>query len=66
MWVYKRKRRQLKLLIFFIFCIFLVVLMFIRFRMIFITLCKNEIQSISQEIVNNIVTGTIVLITGLL
>lgn len=57
MWVYKRKRRQLKLLIFFIFGIFLVVLMFIRFRMIFITLCKNEIQSISQEIVNNIVTG---------
>ncbi|MBE5813354.1 MAG: sporulation protein YunB [Clostridiales bacterium] len=57
MWVYKRRRRRIRLLIFLFFCIVIVVLLFIRFRLIFITLCKNEIQSVSQQIVNNVVTG---------
>jgi len=57
MWVYKRRRRRFILLLFLFCCIGIVGLLFIRFRLIFITLCKNEIQSVSQQIVNNVVTG---------
>lgn len=57
MWVYKRRRRRFFILL---FCIFMFVILFLllyRFRLIFITLCKNEIQAVSQEIVYTVVTN---------
>ena len=57
MWVYKRRRRRLFFSILLIFLLGIIVLLWFRFRLIFITLCKNEIQAISQEIINNIVTN---------
>ena len=57
MWVYKQRRRRFFILFFFIFIIFIILLLFFRFRLIFITLCKNEIQAVSQQIVNNVVTS---------
>lgn len=57
MWVYKRRRKRFFILL---FCIFMFVILFLllyRFRLIFITLCKNEIQAVSQEIVYTVVTN---------
>lgn len=57
MWVYKRRRRRFIILLFLIFILFILFLLLYRFRLIFITLCKNEIQAVSQEIVYNVVTN---------
>lgn len=57
MWVYKRRRKRFIILL---FCIFMFVILFLllyRFKLIFITLCKNEIQAVSQEIVYTVVTN---------
>jgi len=67
MWFYKRRRRRLFFLIIMFFLIFIVILLYIRVRLIFITLCKNEIQSVTQSIINNVVTKKLdVLNTNLL
>lgn len=57
MWFYKRKRRRFKFLIFLFFCIVFIIFICFRLRLIFITLCKNEIQSVSQKIINNVVNS---------
>lgn len=56
MWVYKRKRRQLFFMILLFFLCSIIFFLYFRFRLICITLCKNELQSISQDIVNNVIT----------
>lgn len=56
MWFYKRKRRRLFFLILLIFLCGVMFFLYFRFRLICITLCKNELQSISQDIVNNVIT----------
>jgi len=57
MWVYKRRRRRFLFLFILLFLLGIVILFYIRLRLIFITLCKNELQSVSQQIVNNVVTS---------
>ena len=67
MWVYKRKRRRFLFLIFLLFLLGIVILFYVRLRLIFITLSKNELLAVSQQIVNNVVTGKLdVLDTALL
>ena len=57
MWVYKRRRRQFLFFILLLFVVALTIFLFIRFKLIFVTLCKNEIQASSQEIVYKVVTN---------
>lgn len=56
MWVYKRRRRHFVFCVFLFLFVFVIILLCIRFRTIFTTLCKNEIQLVSQQIINNVVT----------
>lgn len=55
MWFYKRRRRRFIFLFFLISLIILIIFICFRLKLIFITLCKNEIHSVSQKIVNSVV-----------